>query len=130
MCAIVSCTKPSFREAWIHNYRGRKRVCSNTLKRKKLKVYISYISLESNKLVCFVNCKGSFQFHDLVHYFWKKCHELYDFLCGAIYFIYFIYSLFIVDYNRICSCYHTVPSAIWEIFSEFLIFCNSYFTSL
>ena len=22
------------------------------------------------------------------------------------------------------SCYRTVPSAIWEIFSEFLIFCN------
>ena len=24
----------------------------------------------------------------------------------------------------ISSCYHTVPSAIWEIFSEFLIFCS------
>ena len=24
----------------------------------------------------------------------------------------------------ISSCYRTVPSAIWEIFSEFLIFCN------
>ena len=24
----------------------------------------------------------------------------------------------------ICCCYRTVPSAIWEIFSEFLIFCN------
>ena len=23
-----------------------------------------------------------------------------------------------------CSCYRTVPSAIWEIFSEFLMFCN------
>ena len=22
------------------------------------------------------------------------------------------------------SCYRTVPSAIWEIFSEFLMFCN------
>ena len=29
-----------------------------------------------------------------------------------------IYSLLI------CSFYRTVPSAIWEIFSEFLIFCN------
>ena len=25
---------------------------------------------------------------------------------------------------ELCSCYRTVPSAIWEIFSEFLIFCN------
>ena len=25
---------------------------------------------------------------------------------------------------KICSCYCTLPSAIWEIFSEFLIFCN------
>ena len=24
----------------------------------------------------------------------------------------------------ISSCYRTVPSALWEIFSEFLIFCN------
>ena len=24
----------------------------------------------------------------------------------------------------ISSCYRTVPSAIWEIFSEFLVFCN------
>ena len=24
----------------------------------------------------------------------------------------------------ISSCYRTVPIAIWEIFSEFLIFCN------
>ena len=24
----------------------------------------------------------------------------------------------------ICSSYRTLPSAIWEIFSEFLIFCN------
>ena len=24
----------------------------------------------------------------------------------------------------ISSCYRTVPSAIWEIFSDFLIFCN------
>ena len=26
--------------------------------------------------------------------------------------------------NILSSCYRTVPSAIWEIFSEFLIFCN------
>ena len=26
--------------------------------------------------------------------------------------------------NLISSCYRTLPSAIWEIFSEFLIFCN------
>ena len=26
--------------------------------------------------------------------------------------------------NITCSCYCTVLSAIWEIFSEFLIFCN------
>ena len=26
--------------------------------------------------------------------------------------------------KRTCSCYHTVPSAIWEIFFAFLIFCN------
>ena len=26
--------------------------------------------------------------------------------------------------RTISSCYRTVPSAIWEIFSEFLIFCN------
>ena len=24
----------------------------------------------------------------------------------------------------ISSCYRTVPSAIWEIFSKFLVFCN------
>ena len=24
----------------------------------------------------------------------------------------------------LCSCYRTMPSAVWEIFSEFLIFCN------
>ena len=24
----------------------------------------------------------------------------------------------------ICSCYRTVPRAIWEILSEFVIFCN------
>ena len=26
--------------------------------------------------------------------------------------------------QRISSCYRMVPSAIWEIFSEFFIFCN------
>ena len=26
--------------------------------------------------------------------------------------------------QTICSCYRMVPSAIWEIFSECLIFCN------
>ena len=26
--------------------------------------------------------------------------------------------------HLICSCYCTVPSAIWEIFSKFFIFCN------
>ena len=25
---------------------------------------------------------------------------------------------------EICSCYCTVPTAVWEIFFEFLIFCN------
>ena len=29
----------------------------------------------------------------------------------------------------LCSCYHTVPSAIWGEFSKFLLFCNC-FTSL
>ena len=29
--------------------------------------------------------------------------------------------------DLICSCFRMVPSAIWEIFSEFLIFCNLYF---
>ena len=28
------------------------------------------------------------------------------------------------------SCYHTVPSAIWEIFSEFVIFCNLFHKTL
>ena len=26
--------------------------------------------------------------------------------------------------NALSSCYRTVPSAMWEIFSKFLIFCN------
>ena len=29
-----------------------------------------------------------------------------------------------IQKRQLCSCYRTVPSAIWEIFSEFLIFCN------
>ena len=28
--------------------------------------------------------------------------------------------------NNLSSCYRTVPSAIWEILSGFLIFCNSF----
>ena len=35
-----------------------------------------------------------------------------------------------VPSKGICSCYRTVPSAIWEIFSEFLIFCNLFFELL
>ena len=31
---------------------------------------------------------------------------------------------FISFLHTLCSCYRMVPSAIWEIFSEFLIFCN------
>ena len=34
------------------------------------------------------------------------------------------------DKNYICSCYRTVPSAIWEIFPEFLIFCNLFYEPL
>ena len=30
----------------------------------------------------------------------------------------------IANQKMIRSCYRTVPSAIWEIFSEFLIFCS------
>ena len=26
--------------------------------------------------------------------------------------------------QTLCGCYRMAPSAIWEIFSEFLIFCN------
>ena len=37
-------------------------------------------------------------------------------------------SYFKRNYSNInitlCRCYRTVPSAIWEIFSEFFIFCN------
>ena len=32
--------------------------------------------------------------------------------------------------TAICSCYGIVPSAIWEIFSEFHIFCNLFCESL
>ena len=42
--------------------------CSNNLKRNKLKIYGS---LKENKLSCFTSSKGSFQVHDLVH-FWKN----------------------------------------------------------
>ena len=44
----------------------------------------------------------------------------------SIFFIIFIIcdKHDICDRMYICSCYRTVPSAIWEIFSEFLIFCN------
>ena len=31
----------------------------------------------------------------------------------------------IANLKMIRNCYHTVPSAIWEIFSEFLIFCDN-----
>ena len=34
------------------------------------------------------------------------------------------------DKNYICSCYRTVPSAIWEIFPDFLIFCNLFYEPL
>ena len=30
----------------------------------------------------------------------------------------------VANQKMIRSCYHMVPSAIWEIFSEFLIFCS------
>ena len=30
----------------------------------------------------------------------------------------------VANYKMIRSCYRTVPSAMWEIFSEFLIFCT------
>ena len=33
-------------------------------------------------------------------------------------------SIFAVFHHRFRSCYRTVLSAIWKIFSEFLIFCN------
>ena len=46
-------------------------------------------------------------------------------------YFYYLYSInwpnFIVCLPllcEICSCYRTVPGVIWEIFSEFLIFCN------
>ena len=41
-----------------------------------------------------------------------------------------LFEQFYLDFSRsfilvmISSCYRTVPSAIWEIFSKFLIFCN------
>ena len=31
---------------------------------------------------------------------------------------------YIANQKMIRSCYCTVPSAIWETFSEFIIFCN------
>ena len=49
-----------------------KRLCSNTLKRTKLKVYIS---LKGNKLACFANSYGSFQVQCMVHNFWKKVSQ-------------------------------------------------------
>ena len=51
-------------------YCVQKQLRSNALKRNELKVYIS---LNSNKLACFWNSQGSFQVHDLVDDFWKKC---------------------------------------------------------
>ena len=39
-----------------------------------------------------------------------------------VYIYIYIYILYIYVYIR--SCYRTVLSAIWEIFSEFLMFCN------
>ena len=41
-----------------------------------------------------------------------------------------LFEQFYLDFPRsfilvmISSCYRTVPSAIWEIFSKFIIFCN------
>ena len=37
--------------------------------------------------------------------------------------VWFVIGIIIYCY-LICSCYRTVPSEIWEIFSELLIFCN------
>ena len=48
---------------------GRQVLYSNTLKANELKVSIS---LKENKLICFINSKGSFQLHDLVNDFWRK----------------------------------------------------------
>ena len=43
----------------------------------------------------------------------------------TIYKLLYIYDIYIHIHNiYIYSCYRTVPSAIWEIFSEFLVFCN------
>ena len=66
----VSCTiirQTSFRG--VRNIIHENNSNSNTLKRSKLKLYIS---LKENKLACFANSWGSFQIHDLVHHFWKN----------------------------------------------------------
>ena len=45
---------------------GHKVLCSNTLKKNELEVYISP---KGNKLACFTNNSSSFQLHDLVNDF-------------------------------------------------------------
>ena len=42
-------------------------------------------------------------------------------IADVLYVVRLIYTL---NLYVVCSCYRTVPSAIWEIFSEFLIVCN------
>ena len=79
-CCIMHQTILLRAGAQVQNYRAQKQLCSNTSKRNKLKVYIS---LKQNELACFVNSEGSFKVHDLVHDFWKKCHNVSVFLCGA-----------------------------------------------
>ena len=39
-------------------------------------------------------------------------------------------SMIWMIFIKTCSCYRTVTSAIWEIFSEFLIFCNLFYEPL
>ena len=55
--------------------------------------------------------------------FWATCKDI---LLSEIrlLIIYNYHIPFTLKSNSISSCYRTVPSAVWEILSEFLIFCN------
>ena len=49
------------------------------------------------------------------------------FIWGSIIYSNVLYIYYILYIIYICNCYHMIQSAIWLIFSKFLIFCNLYY---
>ena len=72
-----------------------------------------------------VSCKPSFTIFSLItSVITSDCYRTMSTVPeGLVLFFCHIYR-YIDPQCTISSCYRTVPSATWEIFSEFLIFCN------